>query len=123
MLGGPEDLIILNVQNDAEVQKINFARKTSKIVSDNLIDDCKTKIAVLEKELRGATEAALGIISLSDAKLDTYARYPNETPPNGHESHPVMLHCIKRAASDTIQNATTRINTEVNGLRDEVAKC
>ena len=34
-----------------------------------------------------------------------------------------MLHCIKRAASDTIQNATTRINTEVNALRDEVAKC
>ena len=44
-----EDIIRLNIQNAAEVQKINFGRKNIQNSLGKGIDDCKTKIAVLEK--------------------------------------------------------------------------
>ena len=44
-----EDIIRLNIQNAAEVEKINFGRKNIQNSLGKGIDDCKTKIAVLEK--------------------------------------------------------------------------
>ena len=118
-----EDIIRLNVLNVAEVQAINTDRVKMQKGLEKRIADCRVRIQGFQAELNVATETSRAKISLIDEELATYVRHPNAIPQVGHEKHPLMLHCQKRAATETIRAANTRINTDINAQNDEIAKC